>query len=365
MFLASRKDVVLLDAADEAFYRKGCQAGRLTRDMSISTGTSSKRKQSRDQIKSEDKIDSAIDMCDRTPNDFRWLDEEEELDLQLNGGHTAEEDTAEEDTAEKDTSHPHQRQSFRRHLSLSALPFRRSSTPSMQTSNPPMPSAPYARPLSALLTPSYHRSRRSVSSLDPRASHYQDPEARLKLRVYLASPQKFDEAVEFGFPSVQDRLHYSRTRSNPRLTHESGRTFFTEDTPSLSADEDEQEREQDREMEDFGYPRTPEESNVQYRRQSSKSSVDKSHFTRFRIVRGSLEPYAHGSVADREMTLHMTLTRPDLRDADDLQPIKHINDEPLEQPALSFEDPTRSIWDTLPAESSMVKKIWKKLIHKQ
>ena len=37
--------------------------------------------------------------------------------------------------------------------------------------------------------------------IDPEAAHYQDPEARLKLRVYLASPQKFDEAIEFGFPS--------------------------------------------------------------------------------------------------------------------------------------------------------------------
>ena len=42
---------------------------------------------------------------------------------------------------------------------------------------------------------------RNTHSADSEATYYQDPEARLKLRVYLASPQKFDEAVEFGFPS--------------------------------------------------------------------------------------------------------------------------------------------------------------------
>lgn len=32
--------------------------------------------------------------------------------------------------------------------------------------------------------------------------HYKDPEAREKLRKYLANPQRLDEAIEFGFPSA-------------------------------------------------------------------------------------------------------------------------------------------------------------------
>ncbi|OAA61585.1 hypothetical protein LEL_10754 [Akanthomyces lecanii RCEF 1005] len=37
-------------------------------------------------------------------------------------------------------------------------------------------------------------------AMDP-AVHYYDPEALMKPRIYLPSPYKFEEAVEFGFPS--------------------------------------------------------------------------------------------------------------------------------------------------------------------
>ena len=39
-------------------------------------------------------------------------------------------------------------------------------------------------------------------SLDANAAHYLNPEARLKLRLYLATPSRFDEALEFGFPAL-------------------------------------------------------------------------------------------------------------------------------------------------------------------
>ena len=54
--------------------------------------------------------------------------------------------------------------------------------------------------------------RASISSIDPEARHYRDPEARSKLRVVLASPQNFDQAVEFGFPLQEDEEEESPTK---------------------------------------------------------------------------------------------------------------------------------------------------------
>jgi hypothetical protein len=44
-------------------------------------------------------------------------------------------------------------------------------------------------------------SRKASATLETPAAFYRDEDTRKKLRLYLASPQKFDEAVEFGFPS--------------------------------------------------------------------------------------------------------------------------------------------------------------------
>ncbi|KAL6869314.1 hypothetical protein ACO1O0_000638 [Amphichorda felina] len=44
--------------------------------------------------------------------------------------------------------------------------------------------------------------RQPSMTIDPAAAHYQDPGTRTTLREYVASPQKFDEALEYGFPSL-------------------------------------------------------------------------------------------------------------------------------------------------------------------
>lgn len=353
---------MILDAADEAFYKRGRQRSRPWRDRSLSPGAlpgETPEYRQREEIPDSDP-DSEMD--ETLYDDFRWLDEDEELDLRLDNYHIALRETTSPTTVTP------RKPSFRHHLSLSSLSFRRSTsisslqagasiTPVSITQIPPSP-----RPISSLLHPNKHHAQRSVSSIDPRASHYQDPAARLKLRVYLASPQKFDEAIEFGFPSSQGRLHGSRPKTSPRLTHESGRTFFTDDTPSLSADEeDEEDKEVD--VEDSRDPLTPEETLFQSRRSSHKGGSDRRMTITPKVVRGPYEPYAQASVADREMTLHMTLTRPDLRGANELN-IKSINEEPLEQAALAFEDVTPSIWDTLPEDNSRMKRIWRKLTHR-
>ena len=84
-------------------------------------------------------------------------------------------------------------------------------SPKSQLSSPTLcsPSSPsfphHQRQMSSRTATMVRPSTDSNLSIDPAATYYQDPEARKKLRKYLASPQKFDEAVEFGFPSVPAR----------------------------------------------------------------------------------------------------------------------------------------------------------------
>ena len=354
-FLSSRSDNIILDAADEAFLKRGRHSSRLPRSPSISpTGLPPLPVQSVPEQPVKD-WKTSISMDEKMHDEFRWLNEEEELDLRLDDYHTIIKETSQLASAE-----PTRRPSFRQHLSLSSLPFRRSA--SIRSSQPPplSPQAPsqQSRPISTFFSPARHRNNRSVSSIDPRASHYQDPAARLKLRVYLASPQKFDEALEFGFPSSQDRLRHARPKTSPRLTQESGRTFYSDDTPSLSIDGDGEEREGD--AEEGHDPRTPEDPVFQNTPASRKGSSDRRMTITPRVLRDPLEPYAQASATDREMTIHMTLTRPDLRAADEHVP-KSINEQPLEQAELPFEEPMASIWDTLPEENSRMKRFWRRL----
>src|SRR5699024_8789531 len=76
------------------------------------------------------------------------------------------------------------------------------------------------------------------------AQYYQDPEARLKLRVFLASPQKFDEAIEFGFPALEKENH-SPNRSlveEEQNPVEFTGTFLEDDDASLDGDKDDKDQ---------------------------------------------------------------------------------------------------------------------------
>lgn len=209
-----------------------------------------------------------------------------------------------------------------------------------------------------------HRSRDSTASLDPSATHYQDPAAKMKLRVYLASPQKFDEALEFGFPSLhQEALHPpSRPRTSPGAVNGQLKTFFSDDTPSLSEDESRDEQ-SDYIRQDS--PRTPIDMSFPGGRPSQKSSTDRSSNFRPRVIRDAIESYTYASAADREMTLRMTLTRPELRaieDADHYLKPSEVNERPLERAPLTAPvNYTGLVWDELPEEPSRVKRFFKKL----
>lgn len=360
---------VILDAADEAIYKLRHKTSALTLtptpEIDCSTSTLSTRRGSFDSLADAMAQSQAAGREDPARESlyesFRWLDEEEDLDLRL---------FLDDYHANLREELPHvtksRRPSFRRHLSISKRPFgtntgsgsqsdtRDSDTapasPSHNTTlpqnhhqqqqhpNAPQHSQRLSRTLS-LMNPRQHTRSESLTGIDPGAAHYQDPEARLKLRVYLASPQKFDEAIEFGFPatdSVQAPSTLSTRRSVVRkrqsrlqLKDDSAdhmRSFLDDgDDEDLSDDDDDDASS----ISDPDSPRTPHMGGLtpppgHYR--PTRVLTDPLHQAPQRggqlmppvAAREPNDAYAQIPANSREMTLRMTLTRPDLR-ADDEQ----------------------------------------------
>lgn len=352
---------VILDAADEIFYRLDHQrqASPSPRaSPSHETVMSSSCSIATSEL-SDSPADSAIDMgeCRRSIYDsFRWLDGDEDLDLSLDDYHSHVVDTV---PAPKQ---PHRRKpSFRRTLSFTSMHIGRHSISNLNhrisTSSQSNVSSSFgpqtnrlslSRPVSGNRAPR-HAAHSSTSSIDPSAQYYQDPEARLKLRVYLASPQKFDEAIEFGFPSLDDKenVRPRRPSGEPRRrTHESAHSFLDDndddDSHSIHESPPTDGRDQGDEEDDLGGPRT---------RKSSKSLQP-------------LSTCAQGSGRNREMTLKMTLTRPDLRTTDSFTTsprVKDFDDDPLKLADLPPVDENCHPWDSSSGERGMVKKMWRKI----
>nr|XP_036585225.1 mucin [Colletotrichum truncatum]KAF6795122.1 mucin [Colletotrichum truncatum] len=260
---------------------------------------------------------------------FRWLEEDDELDLrlQLDDYHANLRD-------DMPAASKQRRPSFRRHLSISKIPFGRNSlslnrpgTTQAVTSNPSSPLFANAPGSPQATSPGHGRRRSRALSLispkysphdalgvfDPEAAHYQDPEARLKLRVYLASPQKFDEAIEFGFPSreamspqaARDFKDPRNRQSKAALADESDtlRTFLADDRSSIYSED---------ESLDSDSPKTPQTvENATALRPPPPIKTDRACSPK------PSNEYARGPAETREMTLRMTLTRPDLRAHED------------------------------------------------
>ena len=215
----------------------------------------------------------------------------------------------------------------RRTMSLTTASMHYSSASAVLMSNPSgfaiAPALAHQRQHSSSVS-----GRRSLQTptppvFDPEATHYRDPEARKKLRTYLASPQKFDEAIEFGFPSSSGNdnatPHYqlppiashSRKFSRDMQTFlRDGKLSFFEDNGSdnqgLESDEDS--------VADMESPTTPSSTGHSFRLHSRQISHSK-----FSTDESSTPSPTHPKAGklNREMTLRMTLTRPDLRANDD------------------------------------------------
>lgn len=254
---------------------------------------------------------------------FRWLEESGDLDLRLvlDDDHI---DPRNQDAPAQAKRNP----SFRRHLSISKLPFGNRTSVSMsrptakdasattsvaaspQASVPGSPAQGHARRRSralSLITPNKQPVPDPSSFVDQAAAHYQDPDARMKLRVYLASPHKFDEAVEFGFPSIEEVQSKENIGSHKRVASQQERSssrlgklqpFTEDDRSSMYSDEGSATEPES--------PRTPETMEKPLPiRPAQKSQDEESPVPK--------ADYAQAPAVSREMTLRMTLTRPDLR----------------------------------------------------
>ncbi|RGP79726.1 hypothetical protein FLONG3_2170 [Fusarium longipes] len=329
---------------------------------------------------------SEMNRPDSFYDSFRWLDDEEGLDLRLYL-----DDYHINLREEVPVPNKSRRPSFRRHLSINKLPFGR---PSMACDRPgqdeilPSPTAVAPVSRSSGASPFGHGRKKSraralslisankqtpmasplASPIDPAATHYQDPEARKKLRECLASPQKFDEAIEFGFFSKDGGSRPQTGVFNKSTTHHQDRLrSFLEDDRSSKYSDDASAAEPDS-------PKTPQ-------------LFDRTHH--IRSVRNSVEHSSHykmdkcmpDTAASREMTLRMTLTRPDLRQSEDqIYGWKQSNnrggsgrDEPAMSPAIYSRDgnPKQSIERQLAAfdqwddhhdhDSGAVKRLWNRV----
>jgi hypothetical protein len=237
-----------------------------------------------------------------------------------------------------------------------------------------------------------HGLSESVSSIDPHATHYQDPEARLKLRVYLASPQKFDEAIEFGFPSMEGVTDADKENKKPRkasreikphklpkspLLDKESQTFLNDDNMSLSED--------DVSMLEPDSPVTPAEADGTFQKQAalrptvaskSRPSEDFSHLgIKKPILHKQQDSYTQALAGSREMTLRMTLTRPDLRaDESVLYGWQARSKSPADEPLLGSIDSTQMTekfaqgpfggvdgWGPAEKDSGVVRRIWNRV----
>lgn len=361
MLFAGNRDVVILDASDEALYRLGRQPSASAATVRTDTTFQSGQKHNKSDLSdtgAAPSIDSAVDMNESFYDSFRWLDEDDDLDLSLDDYHHAVTETTQSSSIGNRRS-----PSFRRTLSLTSLKPRQSSFSQnlaqiSHLNTAPVISGPGTHPVTSLLAPRHQRSA-SVSSIEPSAKHYQDPEARLKLRVYLASPQKFDEAIEFGFPSLESTAFAQPIlpAAISRRTEEPERSFL--DVEASSPHEDEEDRYGDGSSTDTDSPRTPQDPIFQSRRPSKQNSVDRNGMVRPHILHHSPDPYAQSAPGGREMTLHMTLTRPDLRTDTEINLAPA--DDPFKLSELPISDDKRPIWDSALDDRSRMRKLWKRL----
>lgn len=391
--LSGHQGSVVPDAADEKlckFYRLSREANRSVPTLRTSPYSSLS---SMSTFEAEQPIDSAVDMDES----MIWFDDNDDLDLALDDYHQFINKAAESNAKSRKRG-----PSFRRALSLTSLPFGAniSSSPYRPSTPPPVPAIPQeqqkAQSRRVSRAPTISQGHRGpISATEPNARHYQDPEARLKLRVYLASPQKFDEAIEFGFPSMDDKENMPLGRPSLSRQHKTApcKTFLYDDQPSLIDaldDDDEDEDDDTASLPERDAPYTPMDnafhngvllspsiatssgssqtlfalhtSPRQQHQILAQTSPRQQHQTPKPVIRhDSHEPFAQLLAGGREMTLRMTLTRPDLR-ADEKALYAHTTgDDPL---ALEHLPPTKKkadIWDSMPKDRGIVKKFWRKM----
>lgn len=373
--LGAWRGSIIFDSADEALYKLGRQAEAssisLDSDSALSRSTSFTMTSGRF-------VDSAIDVDESLYDSFRWLDDDDSIDLRLDDYHAHLAKTRYDVSTPTATKNGHIRKpSFRRTFSLTST--QRDQLGSQLNSNQPhglpfthsnstgLHNRSQSKPVSRLYNPR-HAPFSSVSSIEHPAQHYKDPEARLRLRVYLASPQKFDEAVEFGFPSID-----CKDDSCPRLSidrkwkmQEATSSFFDDNGPWLDEKAPYQiHTEAVGSESDSSSQQSSNDTLTNDEPKRALSPLKPASPRRPRIVQ---QPYSsQQNMGGREMTLKMTLTRPDLRTTADGQPDQASPKpsdvdvvDPLRLAELPVSNENSPVWD-IPEDRSVVKKVWRKL----
>ena len=372
--LSGHLDLVVPDAADQTYERKLYKLSQeANRSVPTLRPSSSSTLSSISTFDLHDPIDSAIDMDESVI----WFDDDNEVDLdsklQLDDYHQFI-----NKAAEHKRSPAGRGPSFRRALSLSSLPF---GTKPLQSPVPPTPPLPVdvqqqtSRRRSSQVQSPTHVKQPSVPAIETSTRHYQDPEARLKLRVYLASPQKFDEAIEFGFPSLEDKESLSLHRPSLSRSHNTApcKTFLHDDCPSLfDALDSTDDNDETTSLPERDYPYTPvddkfhSDATLLSPSDAASSGSGSTLFTKpaykpvIRHNQGS-EPFAQLLAGSREMTLRMTLTRPDLRADEKALYASTTGDDPLALEHLPPAKKEEDIWDSLPKDRNVVKRIWRRV----
>lgn len=362
--LSGRCASVVLDAADNAFYKRSALRG----PTAVSPRDRRRSSSSSMEDRTKDKpILNTVSVGDGVEDSLHWLDDDEDFGLRLKL------DDYHANMVPDDRIQPlpvdgrSRRPSFRR----AALYASRLSGRGWAFSGPP----------DTRSSKEYHRRsrgrKRSVtglsgfltgdagmdavpSAVDAGAMYYRDPEARLKLRVYLASPQKLDEAIEFGFPSLpgdstkvedervhtflddadddnatlpfgRDEIHDDdeddcdddcdddtevdeKEENNNQNLHKDGRTREGEEDEKEEDDDDDEKS-----IPDMDQPLTPVDIDTTFRSPHRIPYAAKLHSADSTTPRpvGVPRPrrfasYAYAPCMSREMTLRITLTRPDL-----------------------------------------------------
>ena len=242
LLLSARRPSTVLDVSNKPFYNLGGRGGnRSLPSLHSCDSDHTSAYDSEDESVEEKLVESSRGMDDSIVDTFEWLNHGN-LDLSLDDYHIH---VAEESRCEppKPIALPGYHHGYAHGRLVTAMPpglpslkqsltelnkrsESRSWSQSPQWHSEPSsaiteaPRSPALTPGSALRRstsqsilarniPLFKRStQRSTShdqplvpAIDSPAAHVSDPAARLKLRMYLASAAKFDEALEFGFPS--------------------------------------------------------------------------------------------------------------------------------------------------------------------
>ncbi|KAI9681134.1 MAG: hypothetical protein M1817_002416 [Caeruleum heppii] len=306
-------DHVILDAADEAIYKsdRPRTASPMTSGESASTPPSL---EDGDEPRERD----LSNMDQSTDDAFRWVEEDDELEPQLTfddyHSHIAGESALAALSMIRHSKRPHTDRPLTSYAFGGEF-YLPTKDLSLATGTP----SDRLLQVSRKSSPIVGRTPKTTPAVGTsEATHYQDPTARMKLRVYLASPQKFDEAVEFGFPSMENVSKDAAPQQEPDLeADEVGlhkpQTFFDDDDEiSLSEDVDQAS------ATDTDLPPTPTDVETPFRSPHrlpclKPGTAEYADTAKLFLRYGHGDSYAQASAGQREMTLRMTLTRPDLR----------------------------------------------------